>query len=78
MGLAPQKPRLAGVKLVFLGFFVLTNPSVWIVLCCPMVAEVLWYAYPKEERAVILRDPLLFNSPPQGAGFCGGRGVGGP
>ena len=25
MGLAPQKPRLAGVKLVFLGFFVLTN-----------------------------------------------------
>ena len=31
MGLAPHKPRLAGVKLVFLGFFVLTNPSVWIV-----------------------------------------------
>ena len=21
----------------------------------------VWYAYPKEERAVILRDPLLFN-----------------
>ena len=40
MGLAPQKPRLAGVKLVFLGFFVLTNPSVWIVHCCTMVAEV--------------------------------------
>ena len=40
MGLAPQKPRLAGVKLVFLGFFVLTNPSVWIVRCCTMVAEV--------------------------------------
>ena len=38
----------------------------------------VWYAYPKEERAVILRDPLLFKSPPQGAGFCGGRGVGGP
>ena len=38
----------------------------------------VWCAYPKEERAVILRDPLLFKSPPQGAGFCGGRGVGGP
>ena len=23
----------------------------------------VWYAYPKEERAVILRDPLLFNLP---------------
>ena len=23
----------------------------------------VWYAYPKEERAVILRDPLLFKSP---------------
>ena len=40
VGLAPQKPRLAGVKLVFLGFFVLTNPSVWMVHCCGMVAEV--------------------------------------
>ena len=38
----------------------------------------IWYAYPQEERAVILRDPLLFKSPQQGAGFCGGRGVGGP
>ena len=26
----------------------------------------VWYAYPKEERAVILRDPLLFTSPPMG------------
>ena len=23
----------------------------------------IWYAYPKEERAVTLRDPLLFNFP---------------
>ena len=38
----------------------------------------VWYAYSKEEWAVILRYPLLFKSPPQGAGFCGGRGVGGP
>ena len=30
------------MKLVFLGFFVLTNPSVWIVRCCTMVAEVLY------------------------------------
>ena len=37
----------------------------------------VWYAYPKEERAVILRDPFFFKSPPQGAGFCGGRVVGG-
>ena len=26
----------------------------------------VWYAYPKEERAVILRDPLLFNLPRKG------------
>ena len=26
----------------------------------------VWYAYPKEERAVILRDPLLFNFPCRG------------
>ena len=26
----------------------------------------IWYAYPKEERAVILRDPLLFNVPRRG------------
>ena len=26
----------------------------------------IWYAYPKEERAVTLRDPLLFTSPPMG------------
>ena len=26
----------------------------------------VWYAYPKEERAVILRDPLLFNLPRRG------------
>ena len=39
-GACPQKPRLAGVKLVFLAFFVLTTPSVWIVRCCTMVAEV--------------------------------------
>ena len=25
-----------------------------------------WYAYPKEKRAVILRDPLLFNLPCRG------------
>ena len=34
----------------------------------------IWYAYPKEERAVILRDPLLFKSPPQasvGVGVLG-------
>ena len=40
MGLAPQKPRLAGVKLVSIGFFVRTNPSIWIVRLCTMVAEV--------------------------------------
>ena len=66
MGLAPQKPRLAGVKLVFLGFFVLTNPCVWIVRCCNGGRSTVWYAYPKEERAVILRDPLLFNLPCRG------------
>ena len=26
----------------------------------------IWYAYPKEERAVTLRDPLLFNLPYRG------------
>ena len=26
----------------------------------------VWYAYPKEERALILRDPLLFNLPRRG------------
>ena len=26
----------------------------------------VWYAYPKEERAVILRDPLMFNVPRRG------------
>ena len=63
MGLAPQKPRLAGVKLVFLGFFVLT-------MDCTLLhnggRSAVWYAYPKEERAVILRDPLLFNLPCRG------------
>ena len=80
MGLAPQKPRLAGVKLVFLEFFVLIYKP--ICMDCTLLhnggRSAVWYAYPKEERAVILRDPLLFKSPPQGAGFCGGRGVGGP
>ena len=36
----------------------------------------VWYAYPKEERAVILRDPLLFNPPPRGLFSGGHRGVG--
>ena len=67
MGLAPQKPRLAGVKLVFLGFFVLTKP---ICMDCTLLhnggRSTVWYAYPKEERAVILRDPLMFHLPCRG------------
>ena len=38
----------------------------------------VWYAYPKEERAVILRDPLLFNPPPLGAVFWWASGCGAP
>ena len=29
--------------------------------------SIVWYAYPKEERAVILRDPLLFKLGPRPA-----------
>ena len=38
----------------------------------------VWYAYPKEERAVILRDLLLFESPPLGAVFWRASGCGAP
>ena len=38
----------------------------------------VWYAYPKEERAVILPDPLLFKSPPLGAVFWWASGCGAP
>ena len=38
----------------------------------------VWYAYPKEERAVILRDPLLFTLPPHGGLLIGGPGNGAP
>ena len=37
----------------------------------------VWCAYPKEERAVILRDPLLFNlGPPARLATCAERGRG--
>ena len=67
VGLAPQKPRLAGVKLVFKGFFCAYKP---IYMHCTLLhnggRSTVWYAYPKEERAVFLRDPLLFNLPCRG------------
>ena len=66
MGLAPHKPRLAGVKLVFLGFFVLTNMCMDCTLLHNGGKSTVWYAYPKEERTVILRDPLLFHLPCRG------------
>ena len=34
----------------------------------------VWYAYPKEERAVILRDPLLFNLPCRGRSHSASAG----
>ena len=40
---------------------------------CPPRSHLITRATPP--RAI---SPRLFNSPPQGAGFCGGRGVGGP
>ena len=60
MGLAPQKPRLAGVKQ---GFLCLQTQ-----LCGLYVAAQWWQKYrmvciPQRGAAVILRDPLLFNFP---------------
>ena len=67
MGLAPQKPRLAGVKLVFIGFFLAYKP---LYMDCTFLhnggRSTVWYAYLKEECAVILCDLLLFNFPCRG------------
>ena len=55
--------REAGFHRVFLAY----KP---IYMDCPLLhnggRSTVWYAYPKEERAVILRDPLLFNLPRRG------------
>ena len=39
------------MKLFFIGFFVFTNPSIWIVRCCTMLAEVPYGMHtPKKSR----------------------------
>ena len=67
--------REAGFHMVFLAYKPICTDFTWL---HNGGRSTVWYAYPKEERAIILRDPLLLKSPPQGAAFCGGRGVGGP
>ena len=55
------------MKLVFHRVFLAYKP---IYMDCTLLhnggRSTVWYAYPKEERAVILRDPLLFNLPRRG------------
>ena len=61
VGLAAQKRRLPGVKLVLIWSFYAYKPMC---MDCTLLhnggRSTVWYAYPKEEWAVLLRDPLLF------------------
>ena len=55
--------RQAGFHMVFLAYKPICTDFTWL---HNGGRSTVWYAYPKEERAVILRDPLLFTSPPMG------------
>ena len=79
-GACPTETETSRPKLVFIRFFWAYQP---ICMDCTLLhnggRSTVWYAYPKEERAVILRDPLLFNPPPPPGGcFLVGVGVWGP
>ena len=74
-GACPTETETSRREAGFHRVFPHTNQSVWIVLCCTMVAEVPYGMHtPKEERAVILRDPRLFTSPPMRGFSLGGLG----
>ena len=55
--------REAGFHMVFLAYTPICTDFTWL---HNGGRSTVWYAYPKEERAVILRDPLLFNLPRRG------------
>ena len=55
--------REAGFHMVFLAYKPICTDFTWL---HNGGRSTVWYAYPKEERAVILRDPLLFNLPCRG------------
>ena len=55
--------REAGFHMVFLAYKPICTDFTWL---HNGGRRTVWYAYPKEERAVILRDPLLFNFPCRG------------
>ena len=55
--------REAGFHIVFLAYKPICTDFTWL---HNGGRSTVWYAYPKEERAVILRDPLLFNLPCRG------------
>ena len=55
--------REAGFHMVFLAYKPICMDCTWL---HNGGRSTVWYAYPKEERAVILRDPLLFNLPCRG------------
>ena len=55
--------REAGFHMVFLAYEPICTDFTWL---HNGGRSTVWYAYPKEERAVILRDPLLFNLPRRG------------
>ena len=79
MGLAPKKPSLAGVKLVFIGFSLAYKPIYTYFRWLHNAGRsTVWYAYPKEEWAVILRDLHLFKLGPRPALPRARRGGGAP
>ena len=55
--------REPGFHMVFLAYKPICTDFTWL---HNGGRSTVWYAYPKEERAVILRDPLLFNLPRRG------------
>ena len=55
--------REAGFHMFFLAYKPICTDFTWL---HNGGRSTVWYAYPKEERAVILRDPLLFHFPCRG------------
>ena len=66
-GACPTETETSRREADFHRFFLAYKP---IYMDCTLLhnggRSTVWYAYPKEERAVILRDPLLFTLPRRG------------
>ena len=67
--------REAGFHMVFLAYKPIYTDFTWL---HNGGRSTVWYAYPKEERAVILRDLLLFKSPRRGLASVGVGVLGAP